>query len=265
MSGRGVDPRRPPVVWEAWTDDGLGGLRAGLRRHRRSQQAGRRDPPRTAEPPDVDHRQGAGGLAALPTGPGPARPAHLHRVTDGDQHRRQTIGGTAPMVNAEAVHGETVGRSDGTPGQRFSLRGDRWSPSDSPLTCVVIVGEEEQTWTEVPHFAQSLADRSPLPDRRLRRPGAVRAGDPRPPSGALINYGAVPPRRRDDPAVDTYRTGGGQAGNVARGQVRVLKTSVPYVSRVENRSPADRRRRSRRPWTTPRPEDRCCCAPVGGR
>jgi predicted phage baseplate assembly protein len=35
-----------------------------------------------------------------------------------------------------------------------------------------------------------------------------------------------------------YRTGGGRAGNVARGQVRVLKTSVPYVARVENRHPA---------------------------
>ncbi len=38
--------------------------------------------------------------------------------------------------------------------------------------------------------------------------------------------------------LEAYRTGGGQAGNVARGQVRVLKTSIPYVSRVENRSPA---------------------------
>ena len=38
--------------------------------------------------------------------------------------------------------------------------------------------------------------------------------------------------------IDSYRTGGGQAGNVTRGQVRVLKTSIPYVSRVENRSPA---------------------------
>ena len=35
-----------------------------------------------------------------------------------------------------------------------------------------------------------------------------------------------------------YRTGGGVRGNVATGQVRVLKTSVPYVARVENRTPA---------------------------
>ena len=35
-----------------------------------------------------------------------------------------------------------------------------------------------------------------------------------------------------------YRVGGGRRGNVARGLVRVLKTSVPYVARVENRHPA---------------------------
>ncbi len=36
----------------------------------------------------------------------------------------------------------------------------------------------------------------------------------------------------------SYRSGGGRAGNVARGAVSVLKTSIPYVSRVENRRPA---------------------------
>ena len=45
--------------------------------------------------------------------------------------------------------------------------------------------------------------------------------------------------------LEAYRTGGGQAGNVARGQVRVLKTSIPYVARVENRVAGDRRRRGR--------------------
>ncbi len=36
VSGRGVDPRRPPVVWEAWTDDGWAAVRPGLGRHRRA-------------------------------------------------------------------------------------------------------------------------------------------------------------------------------------------------------------------------------------
>ena len=35
--------------------------------------------------------------------------------------------------------------------------------------------------------------------------------------------------------LSVYRTGGGERGNVSVGQIRVLKTSVPYVARVENR------------------------------
>src|SRR5262245_65699685 len=34
------------------------------------------------------------------------------------------------------------------------------------------------------------------------------------------------------------RTGGGLKGNVARGALTVLKSSIPFVSRVENRRPA---------------------------
>ena len=45
-------------------------------------------------------------------------------------------------------------------------------------------------------------------------------------AGAVLRLDDVPDRRR---AV---------AATSARGQVRVLKTSVPYVARVENRSPA---------------------------
>ena len=87
------------------------------------------------------------------------------------------------------------------------------------------------------HFAESGPD-----DRHFRLDAfagevqfgpAVRLGD-----GGLRSYGAVPPTRRQAACSTSYRTGGGRRGNVARGQVRVLKTSVPYVARVENRAPA---------------------------
>jgi predicted phage baseplate assembly protein len=38
--------------------------------------------------------------------------------------------------------------------------------------------------------------------------------------------------------MSAYRVGGGRHGNVARGVIRVLKSSVPYVTQVENRHPA---------------------------
>jgi predicted phage baseplate assembly protein len=38
--------------------------------------------------------------------------------------------------------------------------------------------------------------------------------------------------------VGPYLTGGGAAGNIAAGVLRVLRSSIPYVARVENRFPA---------------------------
>jgi predicted phage baseplate assembly protein len=57
----------------------------------------------------------------------------------------------------------------------------------------------------------------------------VRASD-----GGRRQYGAAPGRGARVTA-RRYRTGGGRHGNVGRGRIRVLKTSVPYVSSVENR------------------------------
>ena len=87
------------------------------------------------------------------------------------------------------------------------------------------------------------------PLRRLRRPttasihldpitGEVQFGPAvRQADGALRHYGAVPAKGAHL-RLSVYRTGGGTRGNVEVGKVRVLKTSVPYVSRVENRTPA---------------------------
>ena len=46
VGGVGIDPRDPPLVWEAWTGSGLERLRGRPRRHRRLQQGRRRRPAR---------------------------------------------------------------------------------------------------------------------------------------------------------------------------------------------------------------------------
>jgi predicted phage baseplate assembly protein len=147
-----------------------------------------------------------------------------------------TIGGTAPTVHAEVVRGEILGRSDGTPAQRFPLQQRPVLPSEAPATITAIQGDSSQEWTEVPHFAVSgPGDRHFRIDRyagEIQFGPAVRTAD-----NDLLYYGAIPPAGVVL-RLDAYRTGGGQAGNVGRGLVRVLKTSVPYVSRVENRVPA---------------------------
>jgi predicted phage baseplate assembly protein len=53
----------------------------------------------------------------------------------------------------------------------------------------------------------------------------------------MTYYGAIPPRAATL-TMAAYRTGGGTKGNVGRGRIRILKTSVPYISRVENRRAA---------------------------
>jgi predicted phage baseplate assembly protein len=147
-----------------------------------------------------------------------------------------TIGGTAPAVNAELITDEVVGDAEGVPGGRYPLRDRPVIPSDDPMTLEIADEDGWQTWTQVPNFATSgPADRHFTLDAmagEIAFGPAVRLGD-----GTLRSYGAVPAKgaRIKAPA---YRSGGGRRGNVARGTLAVLKSSIPYVARVENRRPA---------------------------
>lgn len=53
----------------------------------------------------------------------------------------------------------------------------------------------------------------------------------------MRSYGAVP-EKGAQLRIPRYRTGGGAAGNVARGAINVLRSSVPYVAGVDNREAA---------------------------
>ncbi len=236
VAGVGVDPRRPPLIWEAWTGSGwtpceldhddTGGLNV--------------DGDVVLHVPD-DHqtsiiaRERAGWLRCrllepLSGQPTYTAPPRIQAVS------AFTIGGTAPMLHAEVHHLETLGRSDGTPGQRFPLERRPLVASDLSGTLEVRVDEDTEIWTEVQHFAESgPEDRHYRIDAfagELQLGPAVRQAD-----GSLQHYGAVP-RRGATLVITSYRSGGGRRGNITAGQVRVLKTSVPYIARVENRSPA---------------------------
>jgi len=236
VAGVGVDPRRPPRIWEAWTGTGwtacdvdhddTGGLN--------------KDGDVVLHVPD-DHqasiiaRERAGWLRcrlveSLPDQPSYTAPPRVNAIT------AFTIGGTVPMANAEVMHLETLGRSDGTPGQRFPLLHRPVLASTGAGTLVVQTAEGEQVWSEVRQFAESgpedLHYRLDHVSAEAHFGPAVRLAD-----GSLRHYGAVPPRGATL-VLTSYRSGGGRRGNVTAGQVRVLKTSVPYVARVENRAAA---------------------------
>ncbi|WP_328377965.1 putative baseplate assembly protein [Streptomyces sp. NBC_01020] len=236
VDGVGVDPRQPPLVWEAWTEDGWTACEVdrdgtgGLNRpgevvlhipggHTRS-RSGRRE---------------AGWLRCRVTEPATGQPFYTTSPTVRSAEAF-TMGGTTGTVHAETVRDEALGESTGLPGQRLRLAAAPVVGDIPPLNLQIAERDGWTDWDVVPHFAASGAD-----DRHLTLDAAtgeiafgpsVREAD-----GTLRQYGAVPPKGAVIRA-RAYRTGGGRAGNVARGAVQVLRNSVPYVSEVINREAA---------------------------
>ncbi|WP_328329333.1 MULTISPECIES: putative baseplate assembly protein [unclassified Streptomyces] len=236
VDGVGVDPRQPPLVWEAWTEDGWTACEVdrdgtgGLNRpgevvlhipggHTRS-RSGRRE---------------AGWLRCRVTEPVTGQPFYTTSPTVRSAEAF-TMGGTTGAVHAESVNDEALGESTGLPGQRLRLAAAPVVGDVPPLNLQIAERDGWTDWDVVPHFAASGPD-----DRHLTLDAAtgeiafgpsVREAD-----GTLRQYGAVPPKGAVIRA-RAYRTGGGRAGNVARGAVQVLRNSVPYVSEVVNREAA---------------------------
>src|SRR5262249_6095305 len=88
-------------------------------------------------------------------------------------------------------------------------------------------------WEQVTDFAQSNGQ-----DRHFRLDpvaGEVEFGPAvRQADGGLRQYGGIPPKGAAV-RIAAYLVGGGSRGNIARGQLPGLQTSVPYVARGENR------------------------------
>ena len=70
-------------------------------------------------------------------------------------------------------------------------------------------------------------------DGEIRFGPAIRSLD-----GSVQQHGAVPPKGAEL-AVSGYRFGGGLSGNVGAGTLTVLRTTIPYIDRVENLSAAE--------------------------
>ncbi|WP_019062854.1 putative baseplate assembly protein [Streptomyces prunicolor] len=236
VDGVGVDPRQPPLVWEAWTADGWQACEVdrdgtgGLNRpgavvlhipggHTLSRNGG----------------QEAGWLRCRVTEPHSDQPFYTTSPTVRSAEAF-TIGGTTTVVHADTVYDEALGESTGLPGQRLRLS---HTPVVGDAVPLLLQTAEHDGWTDwqvVPHFAASGPD-----DRHVTLDAATGelAFGPavREPDGSLRQYGMVAPKGAVIRA-RRYRTGGGRAGNVARGAVQILRSSIPYVSEVVNREAA---------------------------
>lgn len=147
-----------------------------------------------------------------------------------------TIGGTIEATNTEVVESEDLGVAEGVAGQRFILARRPVVPGDEPPILQVVAEGETQEWQRVGSFAESgPTDRHFGLDEvagEVHLGPGVRLRD-----GSFRSYGAVPPKGARL-VLRGYRTGAGSRGNVAPGTLRVLKSSIPYVARVENRHAA---------------------------
>lgn len=235
IDGIGVDPLRPPLVWEAWNgedwehcdvdSDSTGGLnRAGEvvvhlpRGHAAS----------------VIAKQRAAWVRARVIEPDDERPVYSSSPII-SAVRVHTIGGTSDAIHAQVIDESMLGSSDGSAGQRFALEVRPIVRHDE--TYVEVSGDDGwQRWTEVTQFADSGPDdRHYLVDGTL---GEIAFGPVvRMEDGSLRGFGAVPPKgsaiRMRHAAV-----GGGEVGNVNAKAITVLTSSIPYVERVENRHAA---------------------------
>ncbi len=233
IEGVGVDPTWPPLAWEAWTGsdwqlcdldrDTTGGLN--------------RDGDVVIHLPaghvaSVIEKVRAGWIRARVTEPDEGQPFY----SSSPKVRglvAVTIGGTATAVHADVITDEIVGVAEGVAGGRFLVKRRPVVPGDRPMTVSVADEMGWQEWTQVPDFAGSgPGDRHFVLDAVA---GEISFGPAvREPDGTIRQYGAIPPKGARVRA-DAYLTGGGRAGNLAPRAISVLKSSIPYVSRVENR------------------------------
>lgn len=245
VQGIGVIPDRPPLAWEVW--QGEGWIAADIPKLPGAKTIAdttgglNRDGTVVLLVPRAHERLTLGGVGAfwlrarlLATTPG--QPAYraspqLRRIA------ATTIGGTVVAEHSDIMHDEYIGVSNGKPDQVFRLSRTPILPREPHETLDVITESGTQSWLEVTDFVDSAHD-----DRHYRldsSTGELQFGPMiRYPDGKYRQHGAIP----SDGArlkMTTYRTGGGQAGNVGIGKLTGLRAAIPYVKSVVNLKSAD--------------------------
>jgi predicted phage baseplate assembly protein len=237
--GAGVDPNNPPYVWEvmgkeedsAWTPievdyDGTSAFNVNgvIRLHLPAMQAGER-----------------GGENAYWVRCRLAPQEGMHSFEISPRINRMVAaswGITVDTTNVMKVENEVLGRSEGTPGQRFFLEHTPVAPRlhNSEYIVVRPANGPAERWVEVADFADSTKeDRHYVLDSQS---GEIRFGPALPQrDGSIHRYGHIP-AVGSMIVMRSYRYGGGTEGNVAARTLNVLKSSIAFVDRVANREAA---------------------------
>lgn len=239
--GRGVDPSRPPIVWEVWQGQGWIPARVftdstgGLNRQGSV----------VLLMPMAHEAATLGGVRAFwvrtrvvhtdETWPTYEKSPRVHAIAV------TGIGGTVAAEHSETVTNEILGVSNGQPGQSFQLdtapilsRRKDWGETIAIVVERTVGGEvipDVEAWTEVSDFVAS----SPT-DRHFTwssSTGEVCFGpNIRYADGRSRQHGAIPPNDARIVALQ-YRKGGGAIGNISRANGMRIRSPIPYVNRAQ--------------------------------
>jgi predicted phage baseplate assembly protein len=236
IEGIGVDPRRPPLVWEVWAGEAW----VACKVHEDTTGGLNRDGtivllvPLAHEPLTLGNARRFWLRARL-------TPADATQPTYRTSPRIRTftirsLGGTVPAEHAQHAPMEVIGRSDGSPDQAFLVSSTPVLPRMGEELVRVVTDDGAEEWTEVADFTISTVN-----DRHYTwdsASGTIRFGPRiRYPNGSMRQHGSVPPTGAEI-VVTAYRWGGGAHGNVGRGTLSALQTTIPYIGAVTNLSPA---------------------------
>lgn len=234
--GVGVNPKHPPLVWEAWVSDDWVECEVST-----DETGGLNRPGRIVVhvPPghesSVIDEQRAGWIRIRVVEPLPGQASYssspiVRGLAAG------TVGGTVEGLHAEIVNNEELGESEGVAGQRFDIAHRPVLAGAHPAVLEVATDSGWQQWQAVDNFADSgPRDRHFVLDGvagQVEFGPAVRAED-----RSLCQHGAVPPRGAMI-RMARYYSGGGVRGNVAPNAINTLKGSIPFVAGVSNLHPA---------------------------
>ena len=236
--GLGVDPTRPPYVWEAWHEAGWQLCDVENDTTRAMNAAGQIE---VHLPQLTQHTLNNQTLYWVRVRIPEALP------NDGRAYRHSpslkqlnvaTLGGTTSASHARYIRNELVGQSDGMAGQQFQLQHIPVIPRQGELETLLLQTDAKTTeiWTEVPNFSDSGPNDKHFTldgvTGELRLGPALRQLD-----GSMRLYGEIPPRGAAL-IFQQYRAGGNQVGNVQAGVLNRLRKTLPGIERVINRQAA---------------------------
>ena len=231
MEGIGIDPLRPPLAVEAWNGENwamapvLSDETGGLNRR------GALEVFISAHAPSIMGGITASWLRIRVTEVHGDQPAYS-RTPEILGVQVETTGGLVAGAHSEPIENDVIGPCSGTPGDRMFVSNAPLVSGQGDLVIEVSTSQGWETW----HRVESFADSGPL-DRHfhlddvsgeLRFGPLIRLAD-----GGVRSYGATP-ETGAMVRIPRYLTGGGISGNVDAHTLSVLRSSIPFVSRVDN-------------------------------